>query len=85
MKKIGRVIDKHNCTDENSDVLHNRVVKEILNVTNVGVRDLQVVNEDDSVVIHGRCHTFYTKQLAQQIAVSILGNNTEIVNAIDVT
>jgi hypothetical protein len=79
MTEIAQIADEH------SDVLHKRIVKEILHVTSVGVHDLQVVNEDDSVVIHGCCHTFYTKQLAQQIAVSILGDNTEIVNAIDVT
>lgn len=51
--------------------------------TNLGVQELNVFVEDGKFVLEGHCMTFYTKQLAQQAAMSLLGV-TELVNRIRV-
>jgi len=51
--------------------------------TNRGVQEMQVAMENGKVVLSGYCRTFYTKQLAQQAAMKVLGTD-ELVNEIRV-
>ena len=48
-----------------------------------GVQEMRVTLENGKVVLSGHCRTFYTKQLAQQAAMKIIGAD-ELVNEIRV-
>jgi hypothetical protein len=48
------------------------------------VRDLAIRVRGNTVVLEGRCATFYTKQLAQHAALGVL-ENEKLENAITVT
>ena len=51
--------------------------------TNLGVQEMRVTMEDGKIVLSGHCRTFYTKQLAQQAAMEVIGTD-ELVNEIRV-
>jgi len=51
--------------------------------TNLGVQEMCVTLENGKVVLTGHCRTFYTKQLAQQAAMKVIGTD-ELVNEIRV-
>lgn len=48
-----------------------------------GVRQLDVDVDDRAVRLHGRCSSFYCKQLAQQAAMRLAGA-TRVINEIEV-
>ena len=60
-----------------------RIHQRICMHTSGRVRDLTVVVTPDQIEIHGRCATFYTKQLAQHAAMGVLDGEL-LVNLIDV-
>lgn len=66
-----------------TDELIRRICRIVKRETNLGVQEMQVTFEDDRLFLHGYCRTFYTKQLAQQAALTILGD-IELVNNIRV-
>jgi osmotically-inducible protein OsmY len=47
------------------------------------ILELAVVVGDERVELHGRCATFYTKQLAQHAAMGVLEDEV-VVNSIEV-
>ncbi len=51
--------------------------------TNLGVQEMRVTLENGKVILSGYCRTFYTKQLAQQAAMKVIGTD-ELVNEIHV-
>jgi hypothetical protein len=48
------------------------------------IRDLSVRVKDDTIVLEGRCATYYTKQLAQHAALGVI-EFEQLENAIVVT
>ena len=65
------------------DELICRICRIIKRETNLGVREMQVMFENGRLILNGYCRTFYTKQLAQQAVLAILGD-IELVNNIRV-
>ena len=51
--------------------------------TNLGVQEMRVTLENGRVILSGYCRTFYTKQLAQEAAMKVIGTD-ELVNEIRV-
>jgi hypothetical protein len=47
------------------------------------VRNLSVIVDNDSVVLKGRCDSYYCKQLAQHVAMC-LSHGERLVNGIEV-
>jgi osmotically-inducible protein OsmY len=60
-----------------------RIERQIRRETSDKVRDLHVEVRRDSVVLEGRCGTFYSKQLASHAAMALCGV-TPVINQIDV-
>lgn len=52
--------------------------------TSRNVQNLHVVQEGKKVILKGYCKTYYTKQLAQQIALELIHPDFEIKNEIQV-
>ena len=52
-------------------------------LTNRGVRDLKVEVSRHGILLRGRCHSYYVKQLAQHAAMSVRGGH-RLVNCIEV-
>lgn len=46
--------------------------------TNRGIRNMRIVCENGNLILSGYCTTFYTKQLAQQAIVNMIGDMTLI-------
>lgn len=65
------------------DNLVYRISRLIKRETNLGVQEMQVCVENDCLILRGYCRTFYTKQMAQQAVLKILGD-IEMVNEIRV-
>ena len=63
------------------------LVKEIKRLisqeTNLSIKEMRVSLENGRVILSGHCRTFYTKQLAQQAAMKVIGTD-ELVNEIRV-
>ena len=51
--------------------------------TNRGVQEMRVSMKNGKFVLAGHCRTFYTKQLAQQAAMKVIGAD-ELINEIHV-
>ncbi len=51
--------------------------------TGRGVRDLRVELHEEGVLLRGRCHSYYTKQLAQHAAMAVPGGDA-VTNEIEV-
>ena len=69
--------------ESDSKELIMEIKRMIRRETNRGVQEMRVTLEDGKVVLYGYCRTFYTKQLAQQAAMKVLGAD-ELVNEIRV-
>lgn len=69
-------------TVDTSELVRN-ISRLIKRETNLGVQEMEVFFEEGKLVLTGYCKTFYTKQLAQQAAVKLIGV-TELVNRIRV-
>lgn len=69
--------------DRNAEELIRRITRLIKRETNLGVQEMKVRFEGGQVVISGCCRTFYTKQLAQEAVLSVIGD-VELVNQIRV-
>ena len=65
------------------DELVAKIKRLIRRETNLGVKEMCVTLENGKVVLSGHCRTFYTKQLAQQAAMKVIGTD-ELVNDIRV-
>lgn len=68
---------------ENVEELIRQISRLIKRETHLGVQEMKVCMENGKMIISGYCRTFYTKQLAQEAALKILGN-VELVNNIRV-
>jgi len=65
------------------ELLAARVERAIRRGTNDKVRNLSVTAVDGTVVLHGRCATYYCKQLAQTAAFPVL-EDRQLSNQIEV-
>lgn len=84
IKEITNTAFERSYFDEGGSVeLVRRLSRLIRRETNLGVQDMSVHYENGKVILAGYCRTFYTKQLAQQAAMSVLGG-AELVNNIRV-
>lgn len=59
-------------------------LKEIIQNEVCSVSSLKIIINEKQVKLNGYCRSFYHKQLAQTIAMQILGNEYEIKNSIAV-
>ena len=66
-----------------AEKLAMRIERQIRRATSDKVRELRVEVRRDSIVLEGRCGTFYCKQLASHAAMALSGT-TPLVNHIDV-
>jgi osmotically-inducible protein OsmY len=65
------------------DEFASKIMRIVIKNTYAGVQSLQVRLEPNRVTLTGFCENYYTKQLAQQAILSVVGNR-EIVNDIAV-
>jgi hypothetical protein len=70
-------------TLEEAEELAASIERAVQQETGHGVRNLSVVVGDDSVVLKGRCDSYYCKQLAQHVAMC-LSHGERLVNGIEV-
>ncbi len=70
-------------TLEEAEALAASIERAVQQETCHGVRNLSVVIDSDSVVLKGRCDSYYCKQLAQHIAMC-LSHGERLVNGIEV-
>ncbi len=66
-----------------SPTLSQRIQRRIKSRTGERIRDLAVKVSGEQIELHGRCATFYTKQLAQHAAMGVLEHEI-LVNLITV-
>lgn len=67
---------------ETSELIRN-ISRMVKRETNLGVQEMDVFIEEGKIVLSGYCKTFYTKQLAQQAAMKLIGV-VELINRIRV-
>lgn len=60
-----------------------RIKRSVRRETNGGVQDLNVRIDPGGIFLHGRCSSFYCKQLAQTAAMR-LGGGASVINEIEV-
>jgi hypothetical protein len=60
-----------------------RIKRAIRRKTNGGVSALSVVKEEESLLLRGRCASFYCKQVAQHAALDFL-DGEQLINQIEV-
>jgi hypothetical protein len=70
-------------TLEEAEELAASIERAVQQETGHGVRNLRVTVYDDSVVLKGRCDSYYCKQLAQHVAMC-LSHGERLVNGIEV-
>jgi hypothetical protein len=70
-------------TLEEAEELAASIERAVQQETGHGVRNLRVVIGNDSVVLNGRCDSYYCKQIAQHVAMS-LSRGERLVNGIEV-
>jgi hypothetical protein len=70
-------------TLEEAEELAASIERAVQQETGHGVSDLRVVVHNDSVVLKGRCDSYYCKQLAQHVAMN-LSRGERLVNGIEV-
>jgi hypothetical protein len=68
-------------TLEEAEELAASIERAVQQETGHGVRNLSVVVDNDSVVLKGRCDSYYCKQLAQHVAMC-LAHGERLVNGI---
>jgi hypothetical protein len=71
-------------TLEEAEELAASIERAVQQETGHGVRNLSVVVDSDSVVLKGRCDSYYCKQLAQHIAMCLTTRGERLVNGIEV-
>ena len=81
--KIVDPFDLHRQSALTRDELAARIKQRIRMQTSDRILELAVVVGDERVELHGRCATFYTKQLAQHAAMGVLEDEV-VVNSIEV-
>lgn len=59
---------------EEGEELIRKISRLIKRQTNLGVQDMRVFIENGTVILAGYCRTFYTKQLAQEAALQLIGD-----------
>ncbi len=62
-----------------------RIKRAVRRNTSGGVQKLVVEMHLEGVRLSGRCSSFYCKQVAQQTAMSLLSEATQLLNEIEVT
>ena len=67
-----------------AECLAAKIEQDVWHATAAAVRSLGVQVGDDRVVLSGRCRTYYIKQVAQQVAMTLADGRT-IINQIVVT
>jgi len=71
-------------TLEEAEELAASIERAVQQETGHGVRNLSVFVDNDSVVLKGRCDSYYCKQLAQHIAMCLTTRGERLVNGIEV-
>jgi len=71
-------------TLEEAEELAASIERAVQEETGRGVRDLSVIVDHESVILRGRCATYYCKQLAQHAAMG-LSQGEQLINGIEVT
>ncbi len=67
-----------------AECLAAKIEQVVWHATAAGVKNLRVELHEDEVILRGRCRTYYTKQIAQHVAMeAAVGWN--LVNQIEVT
>ncbi len=67
-----------------AECLAAKIEQVVWHATAAGVRDLRVESRDHEVILTGRCRTYYTKQIAQHVAMEA-AVGWSLVNRIEVT
>ncbi len=67
-----------------AECLAARIEQVVWHATAAGVKNLRVELRDDQVILTGRCRTYYTKQIAQHVAMETAAG-WSVVNRIEVT
>jgi len=70
-------------SSEEVEKLALMIERAIDRLTNRGVRDLKVEVSRHGILLRGRCHSYYAKQLAQHAAMSVRAGQ-RLVNCIEV-
>jgi hypothetical protein len=70
-------------TLEEAEALAASIERAVQEETGHGVRDLHVTVRHDSVTLHGRCESYYCKQLAQHAAM-VHAHGEQLINGIEV-
>jgi osmotically-inducible protein OsmY len=70
-------------TLEEAEELAALIEQAVQRETDFGVQDLRVVVEDHTVELSGRCDSFYCKQVAQHVAMSLF-RGERFINGIEV-
>ncbi|MBN2578967.1 MAG: BON domain-containing protein [Pirellulales bacterium] len=71
-------------TLEEAEALAASIERAVQEETGHGVRNLHVTVEQDSVTLHGRCESYYCKQLAQHAAMG-RAQGEQLINGIEVS
>jgi hypothetical protein len=71
-------------TLEEAEELAASIERAVQQETGYGVSELNVTVEDHTVVLKGRCQSFYCKQIAQHVAMN-LSRTEHLVNGIEVS
>jgi hypothetical protein len=71
-------------TLEEAEALAASIERAVQEETSHGVRDLHVTVQEDSVILRGRCESFYCKQLAQHAAMGH-AHGEQLINGIEVS
>lgn len=72
-----------NRCEVDADELVRNISRLIRRETNLGVQEMKVEYRDGQLILSGYCRTFYTKQIAQEAALKLLGE-VSLVNKIRV-
>lgn len=80
---FGNVSSRNGIDETIPEDLIRRISRLIKRETSLGVQEMKVVFENGRLILSGYCRTFYTKQLAQQAVMTVVGD-VELINNIRV-
>ncbi len=68
---------------EDTEALVRKITRLVNQATRLGVHNMDLRFANGTIIMSGFCRTFYTKQLAQEAALKVVGD-VDLVNAIRV-
>jgi osmotically-inducible protein OsmY len=80
---MNRVLRDRGAAATDADVLATNIERSVQERTGRRIRDLRVEVDTRTVRLHGRCSSYYSKQLAQQAVMDVAGDFT-LANEIEV-